>query len=113
MKRVFVLLMVALMSAVVVNAKTVRGYVSDNDGNPVVGMKMVIVNVDSPSSKSVAVTDKDGFFSVQVPDNLDTSDLVDMFASNGARIIRYRETTTGVRIVIESAMKHDSAIAQR
>ena len=39
MKRVFVLLMVALMSAVVVNAKTVRGYVSDNDGNPVVGMK--------------------------------------------------------------------------
>ena len=113
MKRVFVLMMVALMSAVGVNAKTVRGYVSDNDGNPVVGMKMVIVNVDSPSSKSVAVTDKEGFFSVQVPDNLDTSDLVDMFASNGARIIRYRETTTGVRIVIESAKKHDSAIAQR
>ena len=113
MKRVFVLMMVALMSAVMVNAKTIRGYVSDKDGNPVVGMKMVIVNVDSPSRKSVAVTDEEGFFSVQVPDNLDTSDLVDMFASNGARIIRYRETTTGVRIVIESATKHDSAIAQR
>ena len=55
MKRVFVLLMVALMSAVTVNAKTVRGYVSDKDGNPVVGMKMVIVNADSPSRKSVAV----------------------------------------------------------
>ena len=113
MKRVFVLLMVALMSAVVVNAKTVRGYVSDNDGNPVVGMKMVIVNVDSPSSKSVAVTDKEGFFSVQVPDNLDTSDLVDLFASNGARIIRYRETSTGVRIVIEPAREQERTLAQR
>jgi len=89
MKRVFVLMMVALMSAVMVNAKTIHGYVSDKDGNPVVGMKMVIVNVDSPSRKSVAVTDEEGFFSVQVPDNLDTSDLVDMFASNGSRIIRY------------------------
>ena len=42
MKRIFVLLMVALMSVVIVNAKTVRGYVSDKDGNPVVGMKMVV-----------------------------------------------------------------------
>ena len=39
MKRKIVLLIVALMSAVIVNAKTVRGYVSDKDGNPVVGMK--------------------------------------------------------------------------
>ena len=113
MKRVFVLMMVALMSAVVVNAKTVRGYVSDNDGNPVVGMKMVIVNVDSPSSKSVAVTDKEGFFSVQVPDNLDTSDLVDMFASNGSRIIRYRQTSTGLRIVMETARKTERVLAQK
>jgi hypothetical protein len=113
MKRVFVLLMVALMSVMMVNAKTVRGYVSDKDGNPVVGMKMVVVNVDNPSRKSVAVTDKEGFFSVQVPDNLDTSDLVDLFASNGARIIWYRETTTGVRIVIESAKKQEKAFAQR
>ena len=113
MKRVFVLLMVALMSAVVVNAKTVRGYVSDNDGNPVVGMKMVIVNVDSPSRKSVAVTDEDGFFSVQVPDNLDTSDLVDIFTCNSARVIRYRETSTGVRIVIEPAREQERTLAQR
>lgn len=113
MKRVFVLMMVALMSAVMVNAKTIRGYVSDKDGNPVVGMKMVIVNVDSPSSKSVAVTDKEGFFSVQVPDNLDTSDLVDMFASNGSRIIRYRETSTGLRIVMEPARKTERVLAQK
>ena len=113
MKRVFVLLLVALMSAVVVNAKTVRGYVSDNDGNPVVGMKMVIVNVDSPSRKSVAVTDEDGFFSVQVPDNLDTSDLVDIFTCNGARVIRYRETSIGVRIVIEPAREQERTLAQR
>ena len=113
MKRVFVLMMVALMSAVVVNAKTVRGYVSDKDGNPVVGMKMVIVNVDSPSRKNVAVTDEEGFFSVQVPDNLNTSDLVDVFASNGSRIIRYRETSTGLRIVMEPARKTERVLAQK
>jgi len=101
MKRVFVLLMVALMSAVMVNAKTIRGYVSDTDGNPVVGMKMVIVNVDNPSRKDVAVTDKDGFFSVQVPDNLDTSDLAKLFANNGSKVIRFQETPTGLRIVME------------
>ena len=60
MKRIFVLLMVALMSVVIVNAKTVRGYVSDKDGNPVVGMKMVVVNADNPSKKSIAVTDEEG-----------------------------------------------------
>ena len=113
MKRVFVLMMVALMSAVMVNAKTIRGYVSDKDGNPVVGMKMVIVNVDSPSRKSVAVTDEEGFFSVQVPDNLDSSDLVDMFASNGSRIIRYRQTSTGLRIVMEPARKTERVLAQK
>lgn len=113
MKRVFVLLMVALMSAVVVNAKTVRGYVSDNDGNPVVEMRMVIVNVDSPSRKSVAVTDEDGFFSVQVPDNLDTSDLVDIFTCNSARVIRYRDTSTGIRIVIEPSQKRERALEQK
>ena len=113
MKRVFVLMMVALMSAVMVNAKTIRGYVSDKDGNPVVGMKMVIVNVDSPSRKRVAVTDEEGYFSVQVPDNLDTSDLVDMFASNGSRIIRYRQTSTGLRIVLEPARKTERVLAQK
>ena len=101
MKRVFVLLMVALMSAVMVNAKTVRGYVSDTDGNPVVGMKMVVVNVDNPSRRNVAVTDKDGFFSVQVPDNLDTSDLAELFANKGSKVIQFQETPTGLRIVME------------
>lgn len=113
MKRIFVLLMVALMSAVTVNAKTVRGYVSDKEGNPVAGMKIVVVNADSPSRKSVAVTDENGFFSVQVSDNLDTSELVDIFASRGARIIRYRETSTGVRIVIEPSRKSEQMLAQR
>ena len=67
MKRVFVLMMVALMSAVMVNA----------------------------------------------PDNLDTSDLVDVFASNGSRIIRYRETSTGLRIVMEPARKTERVLAQK
>ncbi len=70
MKRNFVLLMVALMSAVMVNAKTVRGYVSDKEGNPVVGMKMVVVNADNPSKKSVAVTDEQRSPGRQIPGNI-------------------------------------------
>ena len=110
MKHLFVML-VALMSAVMVNAKTVRGYVSDNDGNPVVGMKMVVLNVDNPSKKSVAVTDEKGYFSLSVPDDLDTSDLVDVFASNGSRIVRYRETLAEIRIVIEPSRKRERTLA--
>ena len=113
MKRIFVLLFVALMSAVIVNAKTVRGYVSDKDGNPVVGMKMVVVNADNPSKKSIAVTDDEGYFSMPVPENLDTSDLVDVFASNGARVVRYRETSTGILIVVETSKKRERALAQK
>ena len=113
MKRKIVLLIVALMSAVIVNAKTVRGYVSDKDGNPVVGMKMVVVNADNPSKKSIAVTDDEGYFSIPVPENLDTSDLVDVFASNGARVVRYRETSTGILIVVETSKKRERALAQK
>ena len=113
MKRKIVLLIVALMSAVTVNAKTVRGYVSDKDGNLVVGMKMVVVNADNPSKKSIAVTDDEGYFSITVPENLDTSDLVDVFASNGARVVRYRETSTGILIVVETSKKREGALAQK
>ena len=113
MKRKIVLLIVALMSAVIVNAKTVRGYVSDKDGNPVVGMKMVVVNADNHSQKSIAVTDDEGYFSMTVPENLDTSDLVDVFASNGARVVRYRETSTGILIVVETSKKRERALAQK
>ena len=113
MKRVFVLMMVALMSAVMVNAKTIRGYVSDKDGNPVVGMKMVVVNADNPSKKSVAVTDEEGYFSMPVPEDLDTSDLVEVIAGNGARVVRYRDTSTGIRIVIEPSQKRERALEQK
>ena len=113
MKRIFVLLMVALMSAVTVNAKTVRGYVSDKEGNPVVGMKMVVVNADNPSKKSVAVTDEEGYFSMPVPEDLDTLDLVEVIAGNGARVVRYRETSTGIRIVIEPSQKRERALEQK
>ena len=113
MKRKIVLLIVALMSALMLNAKTVRGYVSDKDGNPVVGMKMVVVNADNPSKKSIAVTDDEGYFSMIVPENLDTSDLVDVFASNGARVVRYRETSTGILIVVETSKKRERALAQK
>ena len=113
MKRVIILLVVTLLGVVSVSAKTVRGYISDQDGNPVVGLKMVVLNVDNPSGKSIAVTDEDGFFSVQVPDNMDTSDLVEVFSKRGARIIRYRETSTGIRIVIEPARNTESATMKR
>ena len=113
MKRLFVLLMVALMSAVTVNAKTVRGYVFDKEGNPVIGMKMVVLNADNLSKKSVAVTDEEGYFSMPVPEDLDTSDLVEVIAGNGARVVRYRETSTGIRIVIEPSQKRGRALEQK
>ena len=113
MKRIFVLLMVALMSAVMVNAKTVRGYVSDKNGNPVVGMKMVVVNADNPQKKSIAVTDEKGHFFMQVPDDLDTSDLVSVFTGNGTKVIQYRETSTGIRLVVDPSLKMGSAFAQK
>ena len=59
------------------------------------------------------VTDDEGYFSMPVPENLDTSDLVDVFASNGARVVRYRETSTGIRIVIEPSQKRERAMEQK
>ena len=113
MKRIFVLLLVALMSASMVNAKTVRGFVSDKEGKPVSGMKMVVENADSPDRKSVAVTNEEGFFLVKVPDDMDTSNLVQLFTVHGAKVLQYRETVTGVRIVIDVDRKGESVLAQK
>ena len=113
MKHIITFLMVVLISAVMANAKTVRGYVSDKDGKPVVGMKMVVVNVDNPQKKSIAVTDEKGYFSMLVPDNLDTSDLVNVFAGNGTKVVRYRETSTGIRLVVDSASMGNYELAQK
>ena len=113
MKHFFTLLMIVLISTVMANAKTVRGYVSDKDGKPVVGMKMVVVNADNPQKKSIAVTDEKGYFSMRVPDNLDTSDLVHVFAGNGAKVLQYRETATGIRLVVESSPKGERVLAQK
>lgn len=113
MKHIISLLMVVLISTVMANAKTVRGYVSDKEGKPVVGMKMVVVNVDDPQKKSIAVTDEKGYFSMLVPDNIDTSDLVNVFAGNGTKVVQYRETSTGIRLVVEPSQKMESALAQK
>jgi hypothetical protein len=105
--------MVVLISTVMANAKTVRGYVSDKDGKPVVGMKMVVVNADNPQKKSIAVTDDKGYFSMLVPDNIDTSDLVNVFSGNGAKVVQYRETSTGIRLVVDSASRRNYELAQK
>ena len=121
MKRVFVLLTVAFMGlmAMGVNAeaKVVRGYVTERNGKPVQGVKMMVVNEDLPGRKYIASTDADGFFSMQVPDNMDTSEILDVFSQNGTRVVRYRETNGTVRITIEPktvpASKVDKLIAQK
>ena len=113
MKHILTLLMVVLISTVMANAKTVRGYVSDKDGKPVVGMKMVVVNADNPQKKSIAVTDDKGYFSMLVPDNIDTSDLVNVFSGNGAKVVQYRETSTGIRLVVDSASMRNYELAQK
>ena len=113
MKHIISLLMVVLISTVMANAKTVRGYVADKDGKPVAGMKMVVVNTENPQKKSIAVTDDKGFFSMLVPDDLDTSDLVNVFAGNGTKVVQYRETSTGIRLVVEPSRKTESVLAQK
>ncbi len=82
------------------NAKTVRGYVSDVKGNPVVGVRMLVRNVDCPGCGSVAMTDKEGHFIIDVPDEIDTDDLVKVFAQRGAQVMDYKNTASGLRIVI-------------
>lgn len=51
--------------------------------------------------------------SLPVPEDLDTSDLVEVIASNGARVVRYRETSTGIQIVIEPSQKKERALEQK
>ncbi len=83
-------------------AKVVRGYVTDRDGNPVQGVRMLVVNSDSPDRGCAASTDADGFFSVQLlPDNMNTLEVLNVFSQNGTRVVRYRETGGTVRITIE------------
>lgn len=121
MKRVFVLLTVAFMGLMAMGinaeAKVVRGYVTDRNGKPVQGVKMMVVNEDLQGRKYIASTDADGFFSMQVPDNMDTSEILDVFSQNGTRVVRYRETNGTVRITIEPktvpASKVDKLITQK
>lgn len=121
MKRVYVLLTVALMGLMVMStnadAKVVRGFVTDQDGNPVQGVRMVVVNEEQPGKRCFASTDADGFFSIRVPDNMDTSEILHVFSQNGTRVVRYRETNGTVRITIEpktvSAGKSEKLLAQK
>ena len=103
MKRIIVLLVVALMSTVMLNAKNVHGYVSDKDGNPVAGIKMVMQRADQPGRTAVmAVTDADGHFSANVPNEMDILDLQDVFARKDMKVVRYWVTPTGqLRIVVD------------
>ena len=107
MKRFFALLVIALMSTMMLNAKNVRGYVSDQDGNPVVGLKMVVQNTDYPSHERVVTqTDVEGYFSVSVPDNLDVENLLQLFSRKGTDVVKYWVTPTGqLQIVIETEKK--------
>jgi len=121
MKRVFILMTVALMGLMTMgvnaDAKVVRGYVTDRDGNPVQSVKVVIVNEDYPGRRCMASTDAEGYFSVQVPDNMDTSEILDVFSQNGTKVIRYKEANGTVRIMIEPkaapAGKSDRLLANK
>ena len=102
MKRIFALVVAALMSTMMLNAKTVRGYVSDVDGNPVVGVKMVVKCADMPNYDKMTTTDEEGHFLLKVSDNVDTDDLVQLFAQQGVKVVQYWNTSSGLRIVVEA-----------
>ena len=109
--------MCLLSMAINADAKVVRGYVTDWDGNPIEGVKMVVINEENPGRKCIAMTDAEGYFTVRVPDNMDTSEILNVFSQNGTRVIRYKETNGTVRIVIErkpvSARKTEKFLAQK
>ena len=105
MKRIIVLVVAALMSTMMLNAKTVRGYVSDVEGNPVVGVKMVVKCADMPQYNMMAKTDEAGHFQIKVADDIDTNDLVQLFAQQGVKVVRYSNTPSGLRIVVEADRK--------
>ena len=105
MKRIIVLLVVALMSSVMLNAKNVRGFVSDKDGKPVAGVKMVMPRAGQ-SGPVMTVTDADGYFSVKLPDNVDALNPHKVFARKDMRVEKYWVTPTGqIRIVVDTDRK--------
>lgn len=105
MKRLFVLLVVALMSTMVMNAKSVRGYVSDVNGNPVSGVKMMVANAETPAYGLVMTeTDEEGFFQISVPDDIDVENLLEVFTRRGAKLVQYWVMPSGaLSIMIDPA----------
>lgn len=109
MKRIFILLTVALLSVMSTNldAKVVRGYVTDPSGRPVQGVKMVVVCEDVSTKPCYASTDAEGFFSVTVPDEMDTAGFARVLSKNGTRVISHQETGRTVWITIEPKQTPD------
>ncbi|MBR1538591.1 MAG: hypothetical protein IJ636_03700 [Bacteroidales bacterium] len=101
MKRVFVLIAIALMSIVSVNAKTVRGYVSDKEGKPVAGLTLVAYYVDDPSRSIKTVTGNDGYFEMQVPDDLDVAQIRQILSNRYTYLIDYRYSRKGLLITVD------------
>lgn len=93
------------MSTMVMSAKTVRGYVSDQNGDPVVGVRMIVANQDAPKQALViSETDQTGFFEIAVPDDLNVEDIPNVFAQRGAKVIKYWVSMSGmIEIVIDPA----------
>ena len=107
MKRIIVLLVVALMSTVMLNAKNVRGFVSDKDGKPVAGVKMVMPVADQCGRTVVMTeTDADGYFSVKLPDGVEALNPHKVFARKDMSVERYWVTPTGqIRIMVDTVKK--------
>lgn len=110
MKRVFVIIAIALMSIASINAKTVRGYVSDKEGKPVVGMTLVAYCVDAPSKSSMTVTGKDGYFELRVPDDLDIRQIQKFFSNHFDSLVDYRVTWKGLFITVDRKKTRFSSI---
>jgi hypothetical protein len=101
MKRAFAIIAIALLSIISVNAKTIRGYVSDKEGKPVVGMTLVAYNTDAPAKSCTTVTGKDGYFELQVPDDLDISQIQKIFSNSCTSLVDYRSTWKGLFITVD------------
>ena len=112
-QKLFFLIVAALLCSFWASAKTVRGFVYDVDGNPVSNVKMVIVNLEKPGTTTTILTNEEGFFCVQVPDNIDTDDPMVLFARGSYKVLRYHQTSTGVRVVVDRMSKDTPVLSKK
>ncbi len=101
MKRTLLLIAAVLLSTIMLNAKTVKGKVEDQNGIPVSGMKVAIIREDAPENRIITKTDTTGCFEIDVPEDFDVNILRSVFTRRFDKVLKFQERGGELRIVIK------------